>query len=146
MNRSLDFIDGIEPLTEMYGDCLSFHDAEVLRIELLRGQVDLGEANLDLDLHMFAIEGVAPNDGRFIRGRHCVASFRFESIQDLELAGFNHQNAIMGLNIESIEPPENGAKFLVSIPEAFGVSATFKCFRCSLLGLKPVTSSGKLNA
>ena len=146
MNHSLNFIDGVEPLIGMYGDRLSFHDAEVLRIELLRGQIDLGEAYLDLDLHLFAIEGADPNDGRYVRGRHGVASFRFESIQDLELAGFNHQNAITGLYIEPIDPPENGAQFQVSIPEAFGVSATFKCFKCSLMGLKPGAPSGKLNA
>jgi hypothetical protein len=141
----MEFIEDSGPLLECYGEKVSFHDAEINRIELRRGRTDLGEVFLDMDLHMFAVNGVDPESGHYIFDMHCIASFQFESIQDLQLDGFNHQNAIMDLAIDSLDPStHNGARLRVEIRPAFGVDASFSCCRCLLLKLQPGKPDGSV--
>ena len=146
MKRDYRFITGIEQLEAIFGEKLSFHDAEVTRLALSRGREEYGEALLDIDIHIFAVEGLSPDDRSFVLGRHHLASLQFVSIQELELSNFNHQNAIMGLHIQKLNPPINGAQYRVSIPAAFGLDAHFNCFEVLLRGIQPCFPSGRLDA
>jgi hypothetical protein len=146
MKHDYGFINGVEQLEAIFGEKLSFHDAEVTRLELRRGREEFGEALLDIDIHLFAVEGLSPDDRSFVYGRHHLASLQFVSIQELELSDFNHQNAIMGLQIRELNPPINGARYQVSIPAAYGLDARFNCFEVLLRGIHPCFPSGRQDA
>jgi hypothetical protein len=120
-------IQGFESLRAIYGDEVCFHDAEVTRLELIRGRHGTGEVGLRLDIHMFSPIGVDPETRRYRLGNHHVARLLFQGIQDLELGGFNHQNALGDLDVVPLRPPRNGAGWSVSLSPAFGLGATFVC-------------------
>jgi hypothetical protein len=44
-----------------------------------------------------------------------------------EIKWFNDQNVMAGLNIEKIEPEEDGYSFNVSIESSYGCEASFRC-------------------
>jgi len=93
-------IQGFEALRAIYGDEVGFHDAEVTRLELIRGGHGTSGVGLRLDIHMFSPIGVEPETRRYRLGNHHIVRLLFQGIQDLELGGFNHQNAL-GLSTSS---------------------------------------------
>jgi hypothetical protein len=144
MNQDHLSIQGIERLTAVYGDKLSFHDSEVIRLELRRGRTDLGEASMTVVFHLFAVEDMASDGCTFAFGRHNIVTLHFDGIQELELSDFNHQNVLMGLNIRTLAPPTNGARFKVSLPAAYGLDARFNCFEITLTDITPCLPSGSV--
>ena len=72
----------------------SFHDAEVLVLEL-----DRGGATCRLRVHAFEITNEVDPAGYCVLARHALVSFVLSGVTDLELAGFNHQNVLSGLSI-----------------------------------------------
>ena len=81
----VDWFDGRAP---------SFHDAEVLRLVLDRE----GE-RCDVRIHTFRMTPQTDATGHFICDRHVVVAFAFSGVTDLELDGFNHQNALLSLEL-----------------------------------------------
>ena len=128
-------IQGFEALRAIYGDKVGFHDAEVTRLELIRGRHGTSGVGLRLDIHMFSPIGVEPETRRYRLGNHHVVRLLFQGIQDLELGGFNHQNALGDLDVVPLRPPRNGATWSVSLSPAFGLGATFVCSSARLEGV-----------
>jgi hypothetical protein len=64
-----------------------------------------------------------------------VACLMFEQVQELQLSGFNHQNALMDLDIVRLQPPQNGALLKVTFRPAFGVGGSFNCFRAHVVAV-----------
>jgi hypothetical protein len=81
----VDIING-RALIEWFGEWPSFHDAEALALRLDSGQRANGIAGLQLDVHLFAVDGRLPN-GSLNFVNHTVATLEFEEIEDLELDG-----------------------------------------------------------
>ncbi|HEY1269372.1 MAG TPA: Imm50 family immunity protein [Candidatus Binatia bacterium] len=133
MKHDYAAIEGIEKLEAVYGDALCFHDSEVVRVELIRGRSNEGEASLVLSIHLFAVEGVDHGVYRF--GRHNVATFQFDTIQEVQLEGFNHQNMLMDLSVAVLTPPQNGARYKVSLESGYGLGGTFNCYRIKLISV-----------
>jgi hypothetical protein len=50
-----------EELEERFGDWPSFHDAEVLAVRLDSGQRANAQPSIELDIHVFAVDGARPD-------------------------------------------------------------------------------------
>jgi hypothetical protein len=63
---------------------------------------------------------------------HTIVTFRFATVVDISLNGFNQQNAIEDLTFET-EPPQNrditwvGPAYRVNFRASFGVGISFVC-------------------
>jgi hypothetical protein len=84
---------------------------------------------------MFSPIGVEPETRRYRLGNHHIVRLLFQGIQDLELGGFNHQNALGALDVVPLRPAQNGATWSVSLSPAFGLGATFVCSSARLEGV-----------
>ena len=107
--ETLALISGRELLIQHLGHWPTFDDFEVLSITLERALVtatvhDLRTTFLVFDLHK------APDDPERKQG---LAEFLFESVNDLHIDGFNHQNPITGMGIGPSEPLGDGSRFRV---------------------------------
>jgi len=92
---------------------VSFHDAEVLRVELLR---------------------VGPTiefDMRLDRGAEPPVTYRlrFTEVSDVELAGLNEQNVLFDLTSRSIE-----RGWRIDLKPTYGLGGSFVCGGIELLG------------
>ena len=97
-------IRGSEQLVALFGGWPSFHDAEIVRLTLDRNMVGDAAAGPTLTLDVYAFQAgpdVAPN-GQYELRNEVLVSFRFLEIDQLELTGFNQQNAIWQLDITDI--------------------------------------------
>jgi hypothetical protein len=86
-------IPGAADLIAWFGYWPSFHDAEVISIQLLRS----GPSRLCL--HTFDCTREVNKKGQYVCQKHVVITFLLAGLRRLELAGFNHQNVISGLTI-----------------------------------------------
>ena len=69
-----------EALVERFGEWPSFHDAEVYALRLDSGQGTDGVLRLELDVHVFDVDGTLP-DGRFNFVRHTLVTLVFEEVE-----------------------------------------------------------------
>lgn len=137
MKTPYERIKDHEKLTAIYHHWPSFHDSEVVSAHLER---DAGEPLtgpvLTLKLHVFRLE-VAPDDpSRDNR----VVTFRFNSIERLQLREFNHQNAIIEFAISS-KYCERLKKdlFSVHLKQGFGIDCSFECATIEVVAVEPYT-------
>ncbi len=133
----MDF-PGADRLISVFGRWPSFHDAEVLRFTLDRGEaLDEGPTAL-VDVHVFEMTNQVSAEGYFVLRHHTLVRFRFGGVDQLTLSGFNHQNAIWELVIENVAEPElERAKYDVTFVGSFGVEAHFVCQRISIDDVRP---------
>ena len=134
-------ITGSSLVTTLFGYWPDFHDAEVLRLRF-EATGDGGPA-LFADVYVFEMTSdVAPN-GQYVLKNHVVVSFRFSGIDNLEMHGFNAQNAIMGLNISNIQEGQmEGLAFEVEFEGSFGVSVKFMCRDVVVEAVRPWSRVG----
>ena len=52
-----------EELEERFGEWPSFHDSEVQALRLDSGQRGNGKPSIEMDIHLFDVDGVLPNGG-----------------------------------------------------------------------------------
>lgn len=128
MQDPTSIVKGYERLTAIFGGWPSFHDAEVLSVRLEREGKDPWQSpSLYSTIHVFA--------GRLNENyqtgvefyNHTLVTFRFNLVVNLELSGFNQQNAIFDLIIEG---PANGpaeTPIDVTFQPSFGVALKFSC-------------------
>lgn len=105
-----EFFDGAWP---------SFHDAEILRIE-----IDRNGPRVAADVLAPAWHG---------KGRDILVRFVFHKIDDLSLDGFNHQNVIWSLAVE--QAAEN--RLRITFHHLFGAAFSFTCARGEVLEAAP---------
>jgi hypothetical protein len=140
-------IAGSEKLTRIYGGWPSFHDAEVIELHLWRGQMRPGDSDvfpvLTAKIHIFVESPTS---------QHTLATLRFEDVDDYRMEGFNYQNAILSLSITvqnrgKFESGEGLPPYLVvEFRSAFGMSASFRCFRIEVVDAVRCTEEGKVYA
>ena len=113
-------IAGSEKLTTLLGTWPTFHDAEILNIELKRAAKGAApEANATFQIRLLG----RPND-LFVR-------ILFTRIEDLKLEDFNHQNVICEMGILDA----GGSRVRVGIETSFGLSGSFTCERVEVLSV-----------
>lgn len=121
-----------EALEERFGSWPSFHDAEVYAVRLDSGQRSTGRTSLELDIHLFAVEGTKPG-GRYNFVKHTLITLRFDGIEAVELDGFGPQNVLDDLLIED----RGSGRIAVSLPSNNGLSGSLRCEEVVVLGVAP---------
>lgn len=91
-----------EAVVERFGEWPSFHDAEVYSLRLDSGQRTDGLVRLQLDVHVFAVEGRLPS-GHLNFVKHTLVTLKFEEVEALEIDSFGPQNVLDGLVLEDVE-------------------------------------------
>ena len=144
-----DLIEGSEKLTKIFGFWPSFHDAEVLEMNLWRGDVEPNRGSyvfpvLTAKIHLWELTDEVGPSGNFVLRHHTLALLRFHAVSGLNLSGFNHQNAIFGLSVVREERQEGPSPmFAVEFERAFGVEAQFDCSRVEVVEAAETNEEGK---
>ena len=138
-------IKGSEKLLTIFGRWPSFHDAEVIEIQLSR--VPAGARGnryegpqLLAKFHTWDITNEVDSTGHYVLKHHTLVALRFSDMREIKLEGFNHQNVIFGLTIqlkESNNPTDS--KFHVEFDPSFGVDAIFDCSAIEVIDATAVT-------
>ena len=128
--KVVDLIRNGELVTSHFGFWPSFHDAEVMRVELTRGE---GDPALILDLYAFEMLPEVDERGVYKLAKRCVVTLACNGCRGLELDGFNEQNVLAQLTIE----PE-GELLRVVLHPCYGIWAEFTCERVEVLRVRPL--------
>lgn len=86
-------VPGGAALLRWFGEVPSFHDAEILGLDLRRKGLSR------LRLHGWIMTGQVGPDRSLVLDRHAIVTFAIEGIMDLQLDGFSIQNVIGGLSL-----------------------------------------------
>ena len=99
-------VPGGAELLRYFGQVPSFHDAEILSLQLHR------KGPSALHLHSWVNTGAVGRDGSYVLDRHAIVTFTFEGIMDLQLDGFSKQNVIFGLVLRRAPDRPNRRAYL----------------------------------
>jgi hypothetical protein len=89
-----DEVPGTPELIAWFGYWPSFHDAEVLDLELHR------TGNSRIRIHAFEMTDQVNAQGFFVCIKHVIVNFVLEGVTNLHLDFFNGQNVISGLRLK----------------------------------------------
>ena len=89
-----DEVPGASELTRWFGYWPSFHDAELLDVELHR------TGHSTVRIHTFEMSSEVNSRGSFIYTKHVIVGFILEGLRNLRLNDFNGQNVISGLDLK----------------------------------------------
>lgn len=84
-------VPGGAELLRWFGQVPSFHDAEILGLDLRR------KGQSTLRLHGWVATDKVSKDGFIVLDRHAIVTFTLDGIMDLQLDGFSIQNVVYGL-------------------------------------------------
>jgi hypothetical protein len=139
MSAGYEQIEAHTQVLEAFGYWPEFHDAEVRSLVLDRNTVlfgDIADAQIEVCLH--ALEWTRDAQPAF---NHHLVQFRFHEVDQVELEGFNHQNAILEFRIElSAEAP---VRLRISFVPAHGLSGSFCASRAEVLSVVPCNHDGR---
>jgi hypothetical protein len=144
MSDIAEHIEGAEKITRTFGYWPSFHDAEIINFHLWRGDVDPERKTyifpaLTLLIHVWELTNEVNPNGYLVCRHHTLATLRFHTVfQDIQMSGFNSQNAIFGLHIERKERSDGPSPYFeVNLAPAHGISASFTCMRVEVVEASP---------
>ncbi|MBP7862739.1 hypothetical protein KA183_13725 [bacterium] len=109
---ALEKVPGATVLFEWFGYWPSFHDAEIISLELNRK----GISNLNVYFWNTDWSKVLPNK-HFFQDKYVIVHFAIENINDLELYDFSHQNVVSCL---TLAPKDNLIE--IEISPCYGIS------------------------
>ncbi|WP_047497646.1 Imm50 family immunity protein [Terriglobus sp. TAA 43] len=118
-------ITGHEAIVDWFGCWPSFHDAEVVDIELHRA----GRSRLHV--HTFEMTNEVDERSRYKLNKHAIVTFSFEEISSMELRWFNQQNVLSDLSIEL-----SSEQITILLGHCFGVEGHIASQRVSV-SIKP---------
>lgn len=137
-------IEGSEKLTSIFGFWPSFHDAEVIDLQLWRGDATAERSHprfpvLTTKIHVWELTSQIDARGDYALRHHTLTTLRFHDVLDLEIQGFNQQNAIFGLSITAKDHSDHPSRqsFVVQFEPSFGIDARFQCFRVEVVDAIP---------
>ena len=139
MDEIVRRITGSEKLTTIFGKWPSFHDAEVISLKLERWRSkNSPQPSLTLVLHTWKLTSEVDAQGYLVLKNSTRVTLSFTEIDEVELAGFNQQNAIFGLQLEWKSQGTNSSDvFLVTLNPAFGLSGQFECKGIEVIAATP---------
>ncbi len=100
---------------EWFGCIPHFHDDEVISIDLRRDP----EPSV-ISIRAFMMTPEVDSHGYYVLDKHATVKFTLNSILEQELDGWNHQNAIMNLEITDVD-----TAWRLEINPAYGVGGYF---------------------
>lgn len=144
-------IVGSEKLTTIFGYWPSFHDAEVLELHFLRGNVQPEQGIYEfpcliLKIHLWRLTKEVDSKGYLVLRDHTLTTLKFTDVaEEFQMQGFNHQNAMMSLSLERRERSEGASPFFaVTVEPAFGMGASFECLGIEVVDAIRCTEDGRL--
>ena len=143
-------IQGSQKLTTIFGYWPSFHDAEVIDLHFWRGDVDAEKKRfffpvLTVKLHVWELTNEVAESGHLVLRHHTLTTLCFHDVDEFSMEGFNHQNAVFEILIEQQERADGPSPFFsVEFKPAFGIRASFRCFRVEIVDAVPCTKDGDL--
>jgi hypothetical protein len=147
--KAFKLIENYEVVIDAFGYWPSFHDAEIHWLKLER----LTESyqgyfcpNIEFAIHCWEMTSETTEDGYFKLQKLHLVHFKFEDIYDMELDGFNHQNALLGLNISAEQIAETGnIPIKIELDPAYGLGGEFKAHKGTISGISPCCKNGKMS-
>ncbi len=122
-------------LLRWFGQVPTFHDAEILGLNLCRSGLST------LTLHGWIMRDEISRDGFIVLDKHAIVTFTMEDIMDLQLDGFSHQNVIGSLKLQratdrgrgSYYPlPESPEDIEIELEPCFGLDGVIRAKRVSI--------------
>ncbi len=139
MDDPAPFVEASQRLTSFFGAWPSFHDAEVIALDLWRGDI-CPERNIWVEPTLTAKIQVleATQIGAHHAGKDALVSLRFHGVNNLRLDGFNHQNAINGLTmILGFHDQSRSPSVQVCFIQGHDVGSSFRCSRIEVADVEP---------
>jgi len=115
MDDWLQTIPGAQALFDWFGYWPSFHDSEVLGVELNR------RGSSKIRVHAFGVTGAVDSNDLYVCEKHCTVTMVLDDVSGVELADFNHQNVISSLKISR----ENN-EFILMLASSYGVAGSIR--------------------
>ena len=135
MSGTPSYISNTEELVAILGRWPSFHDSEVTTLRLEReGPDEFDGPELFVTFHLFQGRADPSRQAGVSWYNHVLATLQFSRVSELQIEGFNHQNAVFDLRVEPAAEPNSG--LWVTIESAFGVSAAFMCAAISVANVE----------
>jgi hypothetical protein len=137
-------IIGREKLVSVFGYWPSFHDAEVIGLQLDRSGSELGHGpTLTLAIHVFEITREVTSSGCLALRHHVLVRFRFSGVVEMAFENFNHQNVLWELSIKDIRDRQmEWIGFEVRLSTSHGLEGEYKCFRAEVASVEPWEGGG----
>lgn len=142
-------------LIDIFGQWPSFHDAEVVSLQLDRkGEWGPG---LTVAIYLWRTLGEVDDQGYFRQTDHTLARLRFDGIVLEGLSLFNHQNVLEGLEIldysehpfetqlNEFPPRLEGLKFRVFLQGCYGVRGSLGCRSIGVVSVEPMPDELRLD-
>ena len=138
MSNIADRIHGSHLLTDIFGRWPSFHDAEVISMELCRNLTGIAHPTLKTRIHAFEMTSEVNDHGYYVLRNHVLVGFVFRDIDELSMNGFNQRNALWGLEIVDISSRQlELLQFEIHFASSFGVEARLKCRAVEIESVEP---------
>jgi hypothetical protein len=131
-------IENSNLVTDWFGFWPSFHDAEVIEINLhrsLRG-IENG-AVLSASVYAFQMTSEVDEKSFYKLIKNCVIELEFLNIDSLEVEDFNHQNALHNIEFSQVKNISGNHSISVDFNSNYGVSFTFTCSKVRVTSVTP---------
>ena len=130
MDQTVPPIKDSAKLTSFFGEWPSFHDAEILKVEMERNQ----QTMLTLKIFAFKTNRKETDEkGYFKRTNKCVVTLRFHKITDVLLEGFNQQNVVADIVFQK----RGEQRIAVLIEGIYGLYGKFLCESAEVVEATP---------
>ncbi len=143
-----NYIVNHKAVVAAFGYWPSFYDAEVLSLSLDRKTIlfdTVHNARLEIVLHAWELTQEVNEKGYFGSHKHHLIHFAFGTVEDVELSGFNHVNAIFELNFADISEKRPNRKFCAEIVSAFGMGGRFSFYNGVVLSVVSCDKDGAVS-
>jgi hypothetical protein len=121
MEDWIQLVPGAQQLFDWFGYWPSFHDAEVLSIELNRTGVS------KVRVHTFQSTSEVDSKGFYVCDKHCIVTFVVDDITEVELTQFNHQNVLSDLEF-GLDSDE----FVMKFSASYGLEGTVRAKKVTI--------------
>lgn len=136
-------LPGADDLIKVFGRWPSFHDAEVVRFLLERTEPFGAGPSIVADVHVFEMTNQIGADGAYVLTKDTLVSFRFVGVDQVEVEGFNNQNALWDLAIIDIRDRQlEDLKYEVHFASSYGLGARFMCRAVTIESVRPWDGGG----
>ena len=137
---TLEQILGADRVVERFGHWPSFHDAEVVRLSFDR-RGDNGPT-AEMLVHAWLMTDKVNDRGYYVLEKHTLVRFVFERVMCCEIADFNEQNVLFGLQITN-ETVDGDPGFRVTLDSSYGLAGSLVCGRVVIADVTPCVERGE---
>lgn len=129
-----DQIENANLIINHFGYWPSFHDSEIISIAYKR---NFKENKPSVEFQVYAFEMTNKLKGRYYKLiKHCLIDFELIDIEKNTMDGFNHQNALSGIDFN-----QEDEWLTCELHAAYGVDASFRARQIRIKTLLPVAEN-----